>query len=101
MVPASAVQAQIPYAWVNRNKYTVTEKVAYIGTSNWSGDYFVRMAGSALVVNQTVSQTSASTAAGTSIIREQLQVVFEWDWSSQYSANISDVERWESLCGSR
>ncbi|XP_069631164.1 5'-3' exonuclease PLD3-like [Haliaeetus albicilla] len=101
MVPASAVQAQIPYAWVNRNKYTVTEKVAYIGTSNWSGDYFVRMAGSALVVNQTVSQTSASTAAGTSIIREQLQVVFERDWSSQYSANIGDIERWESLCGSR
>lgn len=65
------------------------------GTSNWSGDYFVRTAGSALVVNQTVS------AAGTSTIREQLQAVFERDWSSQYSADISNAERWETVCGSR
>ncbi|XP_010073863.1 PREDICTED: phospholipase D3 [Pterocles gutturalis] len=95
MVPASAAQAQIPYARVNHNKYMVTEKAAYIGTSNWSGDYFTRTAGSALVVNQTVSRTGAGT------IREQLQVVFERDWSSQYSADIDDTERWESLCGSR
>uniref|UniRef100_A0A8B9RUR5 5'-3' exonuclease PLD3 n=1 Tax=Accipiter nisus TaxID=211598 RepID=A0A8B9RUR5_9AVES len=101
MVPASAAQAKIPYARVNHNKYMVTEKVAYIGTSNWSGDYFVRTAGSALVVNQTVSQTSAGTAASTSTIREQLQAVFERDWSSQYSADISDAERWETVCGSR
>lgn len=75
------------------------------GTSNWSGDYFVRTAGSALVVNQLVSQTGAGTTAGsaasTSTIREQLQAVFERDWSSQYSADIGDAERWESLCGSR
>ncbi|KFQ32504.1 Phospholipase D3, partial [Mesitornis unicolor] len=94
MVPASAAQAQIPYARVNHNKYMVTEKAAYIGTSNWSGDYFTRTAGSALVVNQTVSQTSGPTAAGTGTgtIREQLQAVFERDWSSQYSADISDAE---------
>lgn len=105
MVPASAAQARIPYARVNHNKYMVTEKAAYIGTSNWSGDYFVRTAGSALVVNQTGSQTGAGTAAGTAAgpgtIREQLQAVFERDWGSQYSADISDAERWESLCGSR
>ncbi|XP_074708696.1 5'-3' exonuclease PLD3-like [Strix uralensis] len=103
MVPASAAQAQIPYARVNHNKYMVTEKAAYIGTSNWSGDYFTRTAGSALVVNQTLSPSSAGTAtvpaAGT--IREQLQAVFERDWSSRYSADISDAEQWESLCGSR
>ncbi|KAM6188820.1 5'-3' exonuclease PLD3 [Sarcoramphus papa] len=105
MVPASAAQAQIPYARVNHNKYMVTEKAAYIGTSNWSGDYFVRTAGSALVVNQLVSRTgagtTASSAGSTSTIREQLQAVFERDWSSQYSADIGDAERWESLCGSR
>ncbi|NXT59688.1 PLD3 Phospholipase, partial [Pluvianellus socialis] len=94
MVPASAAQARIPYARVNHNKYMVTEKMAYIGTSNWSGDYFTRTAGSALVVNQTVSRTGAGTAAST--IREQLQAVFERDWSSQYSADISDAEQWES-----
>ncbi|NXA24314.1 PLD3 Phospholipase, partial [Ibidorhyncha struthersii] len=100
MVPTSAAQAQIPYARVNHNKYMVTEKAAYIGTSNWSGDYFTRTAGSALVVNQTVSQTGAGTdagsAAGISTIREQLQAVFERDWSSQYSADIGDAKRWES-----
>lgn len=57
------------------------------------------------MVNQTVSQTGASTAAGTaagtSTIREQLQAVFERDWSSQYSVDIGDAERWESLCSSR
>ncbi|XP_074708744.1 5'-3' exonuclease PLD3-like isoform X2 [Strix uralensis] len=103
MVPASAAQAQIPSARVNHNKDMVTEKAAYIGTSNWSGDYFTRTAGSALVVNQTLSPSSAGTAtvpaAGT--IREQLQAVFERDWSSRYSADISDAEQWESLCGSR
>ncbi|XP_074666220.1 5'-3' exonuclease PLD3-like isoform X2 [Strix aluco] len=103
MVPASAAQAQIPSARVHHNKDMVTEKAAYIGTSNWSGDYFTRTAGSALVVNQTLSPSSAGTAtvpaAGT--IREQLQAVFERDWSSRYSADISDAEQWESLCGSR
>ncbi|KAM6307784.1 LOW QUALITY PROTEIN: 5'-3' exonuclease PLD3 [Podargus strigoides] len=102
MVPASAAQARIPYARVNHNKYMVTEKAAYIGTSNWSGDYFVRTAGSALVVNQSGSQAGAGTSPSTaaSTIREQLQEVFERDWSSQYSADIDDAERWESLCGS-
>lgn len=98
MVPASAAQARIPYARVNHNKYMVTEKAAYIGTSNWSGDYFTQTAGSALVVNQTVS--AADTGTGTGTIREQLAAVFERDWSSQYSADIGDTERWQSRCGS-
>ncbi|XP_037227784.1 5'-3' exonuclease PLD3 [Falco rusticolus] len=101
MVPTSAAQARIPYARVNHNKYMVTEKAAYIGTSNWSGDYFVRTAGSALVVNQMVKQTGAGTAAGTSTIREELQAVFERDWNSQYSVDISDAEQWENFCGFR
>ncbi|XP_074789416.1 5'-3' exonuclease PLD3 [Athene noctua] len=103
VVPASAAQAQIPYARVNHNKYMVTEKAAYIGTSNWSGDYFTRTAGSALVVNQTLSPSSTGTATGTAAgtIREQLQAVFERDWSSRYSVDISHAEQGQSLCGSR
>ncbi|KAM9211314.1 5'-3' exonuclease PLD3 [Leptosomus discolor] len=101
VVPASAAQARIPYARVNHNKYMVTEKAAYVGTSNWSGDYFVRTAGSALVVSQAVSRAGASAAGDASTIREQLQALFERDWSSQYSADIGDAARWESLCGSR
>uniref|UniRef100_A0A8B9QMD4 5'-3' exonuclease PLD3 n=1 Tax=Apteryx owenii TaxID=8824 RepID=A0A8B9QMD4_APTOW len=92
-VPASAAQARIPYARVNHNKYMVTEKVAYIGTSNWSGDYFVRTAGSALVVNESGGRTG-----GTATVRGQLQAVFERDWSSPYSADIDDVEQWQRMC---
>ncbi|XP_025904593.1 phospholipase D3 [Nothoprocta perdicaria] len=92
-VPASTAQAKIPYARVNHNKYMVTETVAYIGTSNWSGDYFTRTAGSALVVNETGGVGAAS-------VRAQLQAVFERDWSSPYSADVGDVQRWQRLCGS-
>uniref|UniRef100_A0A663FJC7 Uncharacterized protein n=1 Tax=Aquila chrysaetos chrysaetos TaxID=223781 RepID=A0A663FJC7_AQUCH len=61
----------------------VTEKVAYIGECGASGGAAVRVTASCC----------ASTAASTSTIREQLQAVFERDWSSQYSADISDAER--------
>ncbi|NWS78941.1 PLD3 Phospholipase, partial [Crotophaga sulcirostris] len=91
LVPASAAQARIPYARVNHNKYMVTEKAAYVGTSNWSGDYFVRTAGSALVVTQPTGGTGAAVT-----VREQLAAVFERDWSSQFSADIGDAERWRS-----
>lgn len=94
MVPSSEAQARIPYARVNHNKYMVTEKAAYIGTSNWSGDYFMQTAGSALVVQQSGGGAGAP-------VPEQLRAVFERDWSSQYSADIGDAARWERLCGSR
>ncbi|KAL2096525.1 hypothetical protein ACEWY4_008673 [Coilia grayii] len=80
-VPATPKQKEIPYARVNHNKYMVTDKVAYIGTSNWSGDYFVNTAGSALVVNQ--SQSADTT------LQQQLQAVFERDWDSAYSSLLS------------
>ncbi len=41
----SPEQAKIPFARVNHNKYLVTDKTAYIGTSNWSADYFLFTAG--------------------------------------------------------
>ncbi|XP_050784509.1 5'-3' exonuclease PLD3 isoform X2 [Gopherus flavomarginatus] len=92
-IPVNETQAEIPYARVNHNKYMVTDKVAYIGTSNWSGDYFVRTAGSALVVNQ-----SDTNAQGELSVREQLQAVFERDWNSQYSSDISTLGQWEDIC---
>ncbi|XP_067275798.1 5'-3' exonuclease PLD3 [Pseudorasbora parva] len=82
-VPSNPLQKKIPFARVNHNKYMVTDKVAYIGTSNWSGDYFVNTAGSALVVNQTSAQSTAPT------VQEQLQAVFERDWDSPYSTDIN------------
>ncbi|XP_067413375.1 5'-3' exonuclease PLD3 [Emydura macquarii macquarii] len=92
-VPVDEAQAKIPYARVNHNKYMVTDKVAYIGTSNWSGDYFVRTAGSALVVNQ-----SDTNARGEPTVQEQLQAVFERDWNSKYSRDISTLGQGENIC---
>ncbi|XP_053824473.1 5'-3' exonuclease PLD3 [Vidua chalybeata] len=93
LVPASAAQSRIPFARVSHTKYMVTDKAAYVGTSNWSGDYFERTAGSALVV--------AQPGAGAGTFRERLQDVFERDWSSQYSVDIGDSQSWGSRCGPR
>ncbi|GJQ69236.1 hypothetical protein Trydic_g6385 [Trypoxylus dichotomus] len=83
IVPSTPEQNQIPYARVNHNKYMVTESTAYIGTSNWSGDYFIDTAGVAFVL-----QDGASIKNGTQTIRSQLQSVFERDWNSNYSQPI-------------
>ncbi|KAI2653867.1 5'-3' exonuclease PLD3 [Labeo rohita] len=91
-VPTNPRQKQIPYARVNHNKYMVTDKVAYIGTSNWSGDYFVNTAGSALVVNQTSAQSISPT------VQEQLQAVFERDWESSYSTDINHRTNRKDIC---
>ncbi|KAM7398906.1 hypothetical protein PAMP_018211 [Pampus punctatissimus] len=92
VVPASPQQKKIPYARVNHNKYMVTDKIAYIGTSNWSGDYFVSTAGSALVVNQTASQSLEPT------VQSQLRDVFERDWSSSYSTPLSQHTNLKDIC---
>ncbi|KAG7255453.1 hypothetical protein CRUP_027457 [Coryphaenoides rupestris] len=85
VVPSSPSQKEIPFARVNHNKYMVTDKIAYIGTSNWSGDYFEHTAGAALVVNQTASQTQGETT-----VQSQLQAVFERDWDSAYTTPVDE-----------
>ncbi|XP_074075169.1 5'-3' exonuclease PLD3 [Macrotis lagotis] len=78
VVPSTEAQARIPYARVNHNKYMVTDRSTYVGTSNWSGNYFTQTAGSALVVNQ-------SEASG---LHTQLKAVFLRDWDSPYSHTL-------------
>ncbi|MEQ2195656.1 5'-3' exonuclease pld3, partial [Xenoophorus captivus] len=92
VVPADPSQKEIPFARVNHNKYMVTDKVAYIGTSNWSGDYFLSTAGSALIVNQTGSQSPNPT------IQSQLKAVFERDWHSAYSTPITHSSNLKHFC---
>lgn len=92
VVPATPKQKEIPFARVNHNKYMVTDKIAYIGTSNWSGDYFVNTAGSALVVNQTASQSVEST------VQSQLKAVFERDWNSGYSTPLTQHSNLKDFC---
>lgn len=49
MVPTTPDFDKIPFARVNHNKYMVTDTAGYIGTSNWSGDYFIDTAGNYLI----------------------------------------------------
>lgn len=81
IVPANKEQSKIPFARVNHNKYMVTDNTAYIGTSNWSGDYFTNTAGIGVVIHDPVFNRNSSEVT----IRSQLQQVFERDWNSQYS----------------
>uniref|UniRef100_G3UL33 5'-3' exonuclease PLD3 n=1 Tax=Loxodonta africana TaxID=9785 RepID=G3UL33_LOXAF len=78
VVPADETQARIPYARVSHNKYMVTERAAYIGTSNWSGSYFTETAGTSLLVTQN----------GRGGLRSQLEAVFVRDWDSPYSHEL-------------
>lgn len=88
IVPAyTEAQKKIPFARVNHNKYMVTDKKAYIGTSNWSGDYFMYTAGIGLVVSQSENLSSN----GSVDIRQQLADVFERDWYSKHAFDLDQI----------
>jgi len=83
-VPSTPDQSKIPFARVNHNKYMVTDKSAYIGTSNWSGDYFVDTAGIGFIV------TPRGTSVDSDNIQKQLAAIFTRDWESDYAKPLSD-----------
>ncbi|XP_035450354.2 5'-3' exonuclease PLD3 isoform X1 [Spodoptera frugiperda] len=85
VVPSTPEQDKIPYARVNHNKYMVTDRTAYIGTSNWSGDYFTTTAGVAFVFQDQADGLSQNM---TKDIRKDLQEVFERDWNSPYAVPL-------------
>ncbi|KAK6012489.1 phospholipase D domain protein, partial [Ostertagia ostertagi] len=66
------------FARVNHNKYMVTDRTAYVGTSNWAGDYFISTAGVGV----------AMTSVGGKGVVQQLQAVFDRDWNSPYAADL-------------
>uniref|UniRef100_A0A1I7U6R2 PLD phosphodiesterase domain-containing protein n=1 Tax=Caenorhabditis tropicalis TaxID=1561998 RepID=A0A1I7U6R2_9PELO len=74
-VPANEEQKKIPFTRVNHAKYMVTEDTSYIGTSNWSGDYFISTAGVAVIIRQPAAT-------------KRLQDVFDRDWNSDYAKDI-------------
>ncbi|BFF94500.1 5'-3' exonuclease PLD3 [Drosophila madeirensis] len=82
IVPTDAGQEKIPFGRVNHNKYMVTDRVAYIGTSNWSGDYFTDTAGIGLVLRETHETEQTQT------LRSDLRNVFERDWNSPYAHEL-------------
>ncbi|NXE39857.1 PLD4 Phospholipase, partial [Ptilorrhoa leucosticta] len=78
----------IPHGRVNHNKYMVTDKVAYIGTSNWSENYFTDTAGVGLIIKQ----NSTNPQRRQQPIQEQLKDLFDRDWNSKYAVNLEDVQ---------
>uniref|UniRef100_A0A8C6VK37 Uncharacterized protein n=1 Tax=Naja naja TaxID=35670 RepID=A0A8C6VK37_NAJNA len=69
----------------------VTDRVAYVGTSNWSEDYFLHTTGVALVVNQ----SDVAPEAQRYTLRQQLVDVFLRDWESVYTLPLEN----HSQCG--
>nr|XP_019936140.1 PREDICTED: phospholipase D3-like isoform X1 [Paralichthys olivaceus] len=84
-VPSTAEQKKIPFARVNHAKFMVTDRVVYIGTSNWSENYFSQTAGVGLVVNQTGSAVGKDQQT----LQSQAEELFLRDWRSQYSSALS------------
>lgn len=80
-------ETDIPYSRVNHNKYMVTDKVSYIGTSNWSETYFSNTAGVGLVVSEHAPDPMQKTRT----LHHQLKAVFNRDWNSQYSVDLDKL----------
>lgn len=76
--------SNIPFSRVNHSKFMVTEKAAYVGTSNWSEDYFTSTSGVGLVV----SQRASPARPGVPTVQEQLRHLFERDWDSPYAVSL-------------
>ncbi|XP_026213159.1 phospholipase D3 isoform X2 [Anabas testudineus] len=84
-VPSTAEQMKIPFARVNHAKFMVTDRVVYIGTSNWSENYFTQTAGVGVVVNQTGSDVGR----GQQTLQNQAEELFLRDWRSSYASTLS------------
>ncbi|XP_057715680.1 5'-3' exonuclease PLD4 isoform X2 [Corythoichthys intestinalis] len=87
ILPAGNETNDIPFSRVNHNKYMVTDKVAYIGTSNWDGDYFLNTAGVGLVISQNAPYPIWKSKA----VQHQLHAVFNRDWYSEFAVKLSDL----------
>lgn len=81
--------SNIPFSRMSHSKFMVTEKAAYIGTSNWSEDYFSSTAGVGLVVSQRASAPRAQPSS----VQEQLRQLFERDWNSRYAVGLDGRAR--------
>jgi phospholipase D3/4 len=74
----------IDHTHVNHAKYMVTDNTAYIGTNNWTADYFLNTAGIGTVINQTAAILQDPSLKDRST-QEHLRKVFLRDWDSEYA----------------
>ncbi|VDM31143.1 unnamed protein product [Hydatigera taeniaeformis] len=78
-------QKAIPFARVNHGKYMVTDKTLYIGTSNWSGDYFKYSGGAGLVI---AGEGDIVGPNGEKPLRRQMEEAFLRDWNSMFTDDL-------------
>lgn len=74
-------QKSIPFARVKHDKYMVTDNGLFIGTSNWSPDYFINTCGVSVVIE-------ASDEVSNGSIISNMQKLFERDFSSEHSREL-------------
>lgn len=79
-------QKKIPFARVKHDKYMVTDNGLFIGTSNWTPDYFINTCGTSVVIEPNIEGSLISNGT----IISDMQQLFERDWSSDYSSEISN-----------
>ncbi|XP_063080050.1 5'-3' exonuclease PLD4 [Engraulis encrasicolus] len=89
--------SHIPYTRLNHNKYMVTDKTAYIGTSNWSEEYFSTTGGVGLVISQ--DDKEGSPAAGS--LQQQLRELFLRDWDSPFAVSLNELHNYTDCSMSR
>lgn len=79
-------QKSIPFARVKHDKYLVTDKDLFIGTSNWTPDYFTNTCGIGVVIQP----NGASAPCGNAVPRivTSMQDLFERDFNSQYAHEL-------------
>lgn len=77
-------QRSIPYARVKHDKFMVTDNALYIGTSNWSPDYFINTCGVSVVIEP--KDVNNHHLNGTIIAN--MQDLFERDFTSEHSHEL-------------
>ncbi|KAH8853512.1 Phospholipase D3 [Schistosoma japonicum] len=100
IVPSyTEAQMRIPYARVNHNKYMVTDKAVYIGTSNWSGDYFLYTGGIAFIYEEGNNTSNNLNKKCIDLdnefsipkplsFRKQVENIFRRDWNSEFAYEL-------------
>lgn len=87
-VPADEFQKKIPYARVKHDKYMVTDNGLFIGTSNWSPDYFLNTCGVGVVIQPHWSSLDDGAKKNESNIISYMSSLFERDFSSGYAQEL-------------
>jgi len=78
-------QKRIPFARVKHDKYLVTDTGVYLGTSNWTPDYFINTAGVSMVIRPTNSHKQDEIP---SVLRS-FQAIFDRDFNSEYAHELN------------